>query len=140
MEQTPRPVISNPITTAVHAGFWASPATFRPAIKTVAEWFPSKERALATGMFTAGSNVGAVLGPTPGSTLIGVGCGFLVHRLFKASTWLLLWLISYDSPERHPREDVEISTSVLPIPALSDGLILLGLGLQIRMLGWRPES
>jgi len=33
------------------------------AVKTVAEWFPRRERALATGIFNAGSNVGAILAP-----------------------------------------------------------------------------
>src|ERR1700755_1496895 len=36
---------------------------FPAAIKTVAEWFPRKERALATGIFNAGSNIGAILAP-----------------------------------------------------------------------------
>jgi len=36
---------------------------FPAAIKTVAEWFPKKERAFATGLFNAGSNVGAIVAP-----------------------------------------------------------------------------
>src|SRR5215470_15168055 len=36
---------------------------FPAAIKTVAEWFPKKERAFATGIFNAGSNVGAIVAP-----------------------------------------------------------------------------
>ena len=36
---------------------------FPAAIKTVAEWFPKKERALATGIFNSGSNVGAIVAP-----------------------------------------------------------------------------
>ena len=43
-------------------GFGES-GNFPASIKTVAEWFPSKERALATGIFNAGSNVGAVITP-----------------------------------------------------------------------------
>src|SRR3712207_8092356 len=38
-------------------------SNFPAAVKAVAEWFPRKERALATGVFNAGSNVGAVLAP-----------------------------------------------------------------------------
>ena len=45
-------------------GFGES-GNFPASIKTVAEWFPSKERALATGIFNAGSNVGAVITPIP---------------------------------------------------------------------------
>ncbi|NCB08116.1 MAG: MFS transporter, partial [Bacteroidia bacterium] len=36
---------------------------FPAAIKTVAEWFPKKERALATGIFNSGTNIGAILAP-----------------------------------------------------------------------------
>ncbi len=36
---------------------------FPSAIKTIAEWFPKKERALATGIFNSGANVGAVIAP-----------------------------------------------------------------------------
>ena len=38
-------------------------ANFPAAIKTVADWFPKRERALATGIFNSGSNVGAVVAP-----------------------------------------------------------------------------
>jgi len=43
-------------------GFGES-GNFPAAVKTVAEWFPKKERALANGLFNAGSNVGAILAP-----------------------------------------------------------------------------
>ena len=36
---------------------------FPAAIKTVAEWFPKKERALATGLFNSGANIGAIVAP-----------------------------------------------------------------------------
>jgi ACS family hexuronate transporter-like MFS transporter len=78
---------------------------FPAAIKTVAEWFPKKERALATGIFNSGTNVGAIITPlvVPWITLhwgwqwafIATGAvGFL---------WLLFWLPLYRSPEQHPR-------------------------------------
>src|SRR3989475_2531304 len=42
-------------------------ANFPGAIKTVAEWFPKQERALATGVFNAGTNTGAIVTPVPGA-------------------------------------------------------------------------
>jgi MFS transporter, ACS family, hexuronate transporter len=83
----------------------AEGGNFPGAIKTVAEWFPVRERALATGVFNAGTNVGAIL------------CPFAVPHLYAAWGWPvtfyvtgmlgLLWLAAwwwlYDNPERHPR-------------------------------------
>ena len=79
---------------------------FPAAIKTVGEWFPKKERALATGIFNAGSNVGAVLAPTiipmivlPDGTRWQYA--FLTTGVFSA-LWVLLWLKTYRRPEGHP--------------------------------------
>ena len=80
-------------------------ANFPAAIKTVAEWFPVKERALATGWFNAGTNVGAILCPIcvpwmyfhigwASTFYVTGGCGFL---------WLIAWWFAYDEPDRHPR-------------------------------------
>lgn len=80
---------------------------FPAAIKTVGEWFPKKERALATGIFNAGSNVGAVLAPTiipmivlPDGTRWQYA--FLTTGFFSA-LWVVLWLKTYRRPEGHPR-------------------------------------
>jgi len=61
----------------------AESANFPGAIKAVAEWFPKKERALATGIFNAGTNTGAILTPllVPGSRSGGVGSGLRRDRL-----------------------------------------------------------
>ena len=78
---------------------------FPASIKTVAEWFPSRERALATGVFNAGSNVGAIITPilVPWIALnwgwrpafIATGAlGFL---------WLIPWLMIYRPPREHPK-------------------------------------
>jgi ACS family hexuronate transporter-like MFS transporter len=56
---------------------------FPAAVKTVAEWFPKKERAFATGIFNAGSNVGAIAAPllVPAIAVnLGVAMGFHYHR------------------------------------------------------------
>ena len=80
---------------------------FPSCIKTVAEWFPKKERALATGIFNAGTNVGAVLMPLFITVLVAAdGHGwqraFFVTAAFSA-LWIVLWLRFYRKPEEHPR-------------------------------------
>lgn len=76
---------------------------FPAAIKTVAEWFPRKERALATGIFNAGANIGAVIGPimVPFVAIhYGWRAAFIATSLFSA-TWLACWLFYYRRPEDH---------------------------------------
>ena len=78
---------------------------FPASIKAVAEWFPTRERALAVGIFNAGSNLGAIVTPlfVPWITVhwgwrwaffISGGTGFI---------WLVLWLLVYRRPEEHTR-------------------------------------
>jgi MFS transporter, ACS family, hexuronate transporter len=77
---------------------------FPAAIKTVAEWFPRKERALATGIFNAGSNIGAIVAPVAVPLIVirfGWRASFLFTGLFSAM-WLLAWLRTYRRPEDHP--------------------------------------
>lgn len=78
---------------------------FPAAIKTTAEWFPKRERALATGIFNAGSNVGAFLAPVLAPVLFlhyGWQAVFLVTGL-SGLLWVLLWWPLYRSPRQHPR-------------------------------------
>ena len=78
---------------------------FPAAIKTTAQWFPRRERALATGIFNAGSNVGAVLAPllVPAIALSwGWQAAFVITGL-AGLAWIAFWLPLYDHPERHPR-------------------------------------
>ena len=75
---------------------------FPAAIKATAEWFPRRERALATGIFNAGSNVGAVVAPlvVPMLTLwAGWPAAFAVTGLLGLA-WVALWLPLYERPER----------------------------------------
>jgi ACS family hexuronate transporter-like MFS transporter len=90
------------------ARFWlgfAEAGNFPAAVKTTAEWFPRRERALATGVFNAGSNVGAILAPLA-VPVIALACGwqaaFLVTGL-GGLIWVAFWLPLYGRPERHPR-------------------------------------
>jgi ACS family hexuronate transporter-like MFS transporter len=84
---------------------------FPAAIKTVAEWFPKKERALTTGIFNSGTNVGAVIAPlaVPWITYHwGWRWAFLFTGFFSA-TWLVCWLLIY----RRPQESSRVSKSEL---------------------------
>ena len=76
---------------------------FPAAIKTVAEWFPQKERSLATGIFNSGANVGAILTPliVPWVTLrFGWHAAFLTTGMFSA-LWILWWFRYYHKPADH---------------------------------------
>jgi ACS family hexuronate transporter-like MFS transporter len=78
---------------------------FPAAIKTVAEWFPRKERALATGIFNAGSNVGAVAAPllVPWITLTyGWQMAFIATGAI-GFIWIIFWLMFYEKPDLHKR-------------------------------------
>ena len=77
--------------------------SFPASIKTVAEWFPKRERALATGLFNSGTNIGAIITPfvVPWITyrfgwqmaFIGTGALGLI--------WVLVWWAFYRHPEQH---------------------------------------
>ena len=80
-------------------------SNFPAAIKTVAEWFPRRERALATGIFNAGTNVGAIIAPlvVPAITLaFGWPWAFILTGAI-GFIWLGAWLLLYAAPENHPR-------------------------------------
>jgi ACS family hexuronate transporter-like MFS transporter len=77
---------------------------FPAGLKAVAEWFPQRERALATGIFNAGTNIGAIVTPliVPGITLaLGWRAAFVVTGSFSL-VWLVLWLKLYRRPDAHP--------------------------------------
>jgi MFS family permease len=78
---------------------------FPAAIKTVAEWFPQRERAFATGLFNAGTNIGAVITPmtVPFITArFGWTWAFVLTGVLGFA-WLVAWLRSTRRPDRHPR-------------------------------------
>ena len=86
-------------------------ANFPAAIKATAEWFPKKERALATGLFNAGSNVGAVLSPLI-VTYLTVAYGWQVAFMVTGAlgfVWLVCWLAVY----RLPRESKHVGAAEL---------------------------
>jgi ACS family hexuronate transporter-like MFS transporter len=94
---------------------------FPAAIKATAEWFPPKERALATGIFNSGAGVGAILAPfvVPWVALhFGWRAAFLVTGVFSA-TWIVWWSIRYRSPKEFlnsNRGEVVAAPVALAIP------------------------
>ncbi len=85
-------------------GFGES-GVFPASIKAVAEWFPAKERALATGIFNAGTNAGVIVAGlfVPWITLLlGWRWAFVITGALGFA-WLAFWLLLYQKPEDHPR-------------------------------------
>lgn len=78
---------------------------FPAAIKTVAEWFPRRERAFAVGIFNAGSNIGAIVAPLMVPIVAaawGWQAAFLCTGVLSAA-WLVTWLVFYGTPDQHPK-------------------------------------
>ena len=106
---------------------------FPAAIKTTAEWFPKRERALATGIFNSGSNLGGLLVPLflPPLVLalknvhvfghpVGWRGAFILTGLIDLA-WILAWLRFYNKPETHPRvsqEELDLINSEPPESAV----------------------
>lgn len=79
-------------------------ANFPASIKTVAEWFPKSERALATGIFNGGTNIGAILAPIM-VPLIAARWGWQGAFIGTGAIgffWLIAWWTLYRSPDSHP--------------------------------------
>ncbi len=103
--------------------------SFPASIKAIAEWFPKKERALATGLFNSGSNIGAIVTPliVPWLTIrFGWRWAFIGTGALGAF-WILAWLALYRKPDEsrlvsaqelaYIRSDQE-STAAAPVPWL----------------------
>ena len=91
-------------------GFGES-GNFPAALKAVAEWFPQKERALAVGLFNAGTNVGVILTPVIVPIVmvtLGWRWAFVVTAVLS-----LLWLVVWVTTFRNPREDNRVSAEEL---------------------------
>jgi MFS transporter, ACS family, hexuronate transporter len=79
--------------------------SFPASIKTVAEWFPKKERALSTGIFNSGTNIGALATPLLVPVIVlawGWYEAFIITGLL-GFIWLIFWLLIYKRPEHDTR-------------------------------------
>jgi MFS transporter, ACS family, hexuronate transporter len=78
---------------------------FPAAIKAVAEWFPKKERALATGIFNSGANIGQVAAPIIVPWIFGVYGWQMAFFLTGAVgfIWLIFWRVFYEKPSKHKK-------------------------------------
>jgi ACS family hexuronate transporter-like MFS transporter len=79
--------------------------SFPASIKAVAEWFPKRERALATGLFNSGTNIGSVVAPlaVPWLTITyGWQWAFIATGAL-GFIWVIAWWAMYSSPQEHPR-------------------------------------
>lgn len=78
---------------------------FPVAIKATAEWFPKKERALATGIFNSGANIGAVVAPIMVPWILGA-YGWQEAFLITGAlgfVWLIFWWRYYELPAKQSR-------------------------------------
>ncbi|MEI9971941.1 MAG: MFS transporter [Ignavibacteriota bacterium] len=101
------PGLATSVTTLVIAMFIlgiGESANFPACIKTVAEWFPKRERALATGLFNSGANIGNMLvrPSCPWPIAIFSWRGAFVVGGSLGLVWLVFWLSLYRKPEEHP--------------------------------------
>lgn len=119
-------------------GFWrallgfSESGNFPAAIKTIAEWFPKKERALATGIFNSGTNVGAIVAPLAVPAIViawSWQAAFLITGAL-GFIWIIFWFAFYELPEKKRKisageleliksDQDERNESVKPIPWFS---------------------
>jgi ACS family hexuronate transporter-like MFS transporter len=99
---------------------------FPTCIKTIATWFPVRDRAFATGLFNSGSNIGAMLAPLIGAAVVAISgwqAAFYVSGLVGL-IWVVFWLVAYRSPAESPHvssselayinQDPEVASAKIP--------------------------
>ena len=108
---------------------------FPACVKTIGEWFPRRERALATGWFNSGGNVGAIAAPllaVPFAERFGWRACFLVLG-GVGMVWLLFWTRLYRRPEEHPSVSPEELAFVRSDPPETVGHVTYA-----ELFGMRP--
>ena len=102
---------------------------FPAAIKTTAEWFPQRERALATGIFNSGSNVGAIIAPLTVPLIaetIGWQWAFLITGAL-GFVWLVLWMLVYETPansKRLSKAEFDYINADLPVGLPAESVVV----------------
>ena len=107
---------------------------FPGSVKAVSEWFPKRERAFATGLFNAGSNVGALITPILVPMLVitfGWRAAFLITGI-SGFVLLAFWLLIYRRPREHPRVGAAELAYIESDPADPPGNIGWGVALKRR--------
>ncbi|WP_218938704.1 MFS transporter [Oleiharenicola lentus] len=110
------------------------PANFPAGVKAVSEWFPMRERALAVGLFNAGTAIGAGLA-APVVSVIALTLGWRWAFVITGGLgflWVIVWHFAYRLPPEHPRLSDEEKTLILdgraagapPVPMLAWSKIL----------------
>jgi ACS family hexuronate transporter-like MFS transporter len=86
---------------------WGESGHFPSAQKTVAEWFPKKDRAFATGIYNAATSLGAIAAPFVVGAIVHLdGKNWQIPFLITgglSAIWVILWSRTYKKPEEHPR-------------------------------------
>lgn len=98
---------------------------FPAAVKTTAEWFPRRERALVAGIFNSGSNVGAIIAPLAVPWLYlnyGWQWAFIATGAIGL-VWLVLWLKWFRLPQEHPRVSAEELAHIQSDPTEPEGAV-----------------
>ena len=78
---------------------------FPAAVKVIAEWFPKRDRAYATGLFNSGTTIGAIIAPIIVTAITlqwGWRWAFIVTGML-GFIWVVIWWVLYHSPKRHPQ-------------------------------------
>ncbi len=109
---------------------------FPAAIRSTANWFPKKERALATGIFNSGSNVGAILTPlVVPFIVIDLAMGWQGAFLITGAlgfVWLIVWLMIYREPEGNPKINSAEFAHIRSDPVERDAPIAWGRLIRFR--------
>lgn len=82
---------------------------FPAAVKIIAEWFPKRDRAYATGLFNSGTTIGAIIAPIIVTAITlqwGWRWAFIVTGML-GFIWVVIWWILYRSPRKHPQVNEE---------------------------------
>lgn len=94
---------------------------FPAAIKATAEWFPPRERALATGIFNSGAGVGAIVAPlaVPWVALhFGWRASFLITGIFSV-IWIVWWSLRYRTPRQLGLTEMSLSLPAVPTSSIA---------------------